>query len=329
MQNAELGAANCNLTKMFAAAITERSPQKGKTMTTSKWLKNNTSSLSGKTVAVTGTTGGIGRELCFYLAALGADLILLDRNRQKSEAFRTELLERFPSVSVVCITLELESLASAREASDALNARGVDVFIHNAGAYSIPRRISSYGYDNVFTINFLAPYYIIKEILPTLRARHGRAVAVGSIAHRYSRTDRSDVDFSTRKQASLVYGNAKRHLMYGLFELFTDEREASLAVAHPGITFTNITAHYPKLIFALIKHPMKVIFMKPRRAALSILAGIFEDAGYCEWIGPRCFDIWGLPKKKKLRSADESERAYIGQISEKLYREAAEKSLDD
>ena len=34
------------------------------------WLKKNTASLVGKTVAVSGATGGIGRELCFYLSEL-------------------------------------------------------------------------------------------------------------------------------------------------------------------------------------------------------------------------------------------------------------------
>ena len=42
------------------------------------------------------------------------------------------------------------------------------------------------------------------------------------------------------------------------------------------LTFTNITAHCPKLIFAIIKYPMKIIFMKPRKAALSIVAKLFS-----------------------------------------------------
>ena len=49
-----------------------------------KWLNENTSSLWGKNVAITGSTGGIGVELCEYLCKLGANLILVDRNLQKS-----------------------------------------------------------------------------------------------------------------------------------------------------------------------------------------------------------------------------------------------------
>ena len=62
---------------------------------------------------------------------------------------------------------------------------------------------------------------------------------------------------------------------FSLFELFRSEKSVTLSVTHPGITFTNITAHYPKLIFAVIKHPMKVIFMKTDKASLSIVKGVF------------------------------------------------------
>ncbi len=288
-------------------------------MKTEKWLKRNTRSLAGKTVAVTGTTGGIGKELCAYLARLGASLILVDRNAERSEAFRGELLRLYPEISVECVNADLEEIDTVKRACNILKDRGVDVFIHNAGAYSIPRHKCSTGFDNVFQINFVSPYFMIRELLPMLRERGGRAVVVGSIAHNYSKTDDCDVDFCTRTRASRVYGNAKRYLMFSLYELFKGETEAFLSVTHPGITFTNITAHYPKLIFAVIKHPMKVIFMKPSKACLSVLDGVFEDTGYHEWIGPRAFDVWGMPKKKRLSTCSEEESRKIGTKAEQIY----------
>lgn len=290
-------------------------------MRSEKWLKINGKSLEGKLVAVTGTTGGLGRELCRYIATLGGSLLLLDRDQIRSATFERELRAEFPSLSVERIHLQLEDKDSVRRATEELKGRELYAFVHNAGAYAVPRHTCSTGYDNVFSINFLSPYYMIRELLPTLRKNGGRVVAVGSIAHRYSATDPADVDFSTRKKASLVYGNAKRYLMFSLFELFCREEDVHLSVVHPGITFTNITAHYPKLIFAVIKHPMKIIFMKPHRAVLSILAGFFDESGYLEWIGPRHFDVWGLPKKKTLRSVGEEERERIFSTAERLYDE--------
>lgn len=285
------------------------------------WIKNNTASLCGKTVAVTGTTGGLGKELLRYLAALGANLILMDRNKSRSEAFAAELRESFDTISVKLISVDLADIDSVKRATEELKLCVPDVFIHNAGAYSIPRCVVKTGLDNVFQINFASPYYIIRELLPQLRERGGHVVAVGSIAHNYSKIDEGDVDFKTRKRASLVYGNAKRYLSYALHELFKNETEATLAITHPGISFTNITAHYPKLIFAIIKYPMKLIFMKPKKACLSILKGVFQKCEYCEWIGPRFFNVWGLPKKKPLNTAAADEISLIAKKAEAIYKE--------
>ena len=280
------------------------------------WLKNNTSSLSGKTVLISGSTGGIGRELCSYLASLGASLVLLDRNRAKSEALKNELTSRHPDLSVTLITADMADPRSVDTAADELTKLPIDVFICNAGAYSIPRYKCENGYDNVFQINFVSPYTIIQRLLPLLRERGGRVVIVGSIAHNYSKSDPCDIDFSTRKKASLVYGNSKRYLMFTLNELFKSQTEVGFAITHPGITFTGITSHYPKVIFALIKHPMKVIFPHPKRACLSVLLGVFEDTADREWIGPRYFNIWGRPKKQKLRTVKQEELEYFAKWNE-------------
>lgn len=283
------------------------------------WLDKNSASLKGKKVAISGSTGGLGKELCLYLAYLGADLILMDRNDNKVLALEKEIAQKFSGVNISKIKLDLSDMGIVRSATKRLKDLSPDIIILNAGAYSIPRYKCDTGLDNVFMINFAAPYYIVKELLPTLRKNGGRVVATGSIAHNYSKYDPLDLDFSTRKKASLVYGNAKRFLMFSLFELFKNEKSATLSAVHPGITFTGITAHYPKLIFAVIKHPMKVIFMKPKKAALCILKGVFESTDYHRWIGPKHFNIWGLPKNKPLKTCSEKESEKIFTKAEEIY----------
>ncbi len=288
-------------------------------MNYTKWLEANTSSLKNKTVALTGSTGGIGSMLCRHLAGLGADLVLIDRNQNKSAQLQSELEAEYPCVKITRLQADLEDMASVKAVCDELMGMQANYFIHNAGAYSIPRHKCSTGYDNVFQINFISPYYMIMRLLPQLREAKGAVAVVGSIAHNYSKIDEDDIDFSTREASSLVYGNAKRYLMYSLNEVFKEEKDVGFAIVHPGITFTNITAHYPKLIFAVIKHPMKVIFMKPKKAALCIVKGLFEHCGYDEWIGPWLFDVWGLPKKKRLVTASKDEKAAIDDIAREIY----------
>lgn len=286
-------------------------------MKTTQWIIKNTADLSGKTVAISGATGGLGRELCFHLCSLGASLCLLDRSEQKSIVLENELKKQYSDTQISRILLDLEDIDSVKSAADTLCAAPPDYLILNAGAYSIPRHKCSTGFDNVYQINFVSPYYLACRLLPHIKSKGGKIVAVGSIAHNNSVFDPNDVDFSSRTKASLCYGNAKRQLMYALWGL--DENN-TVCIAHPGITFTNITAHYPPLIFALIKYPMKIIFMKPVRASLSIISGLFCYCDKNEWIGPRLFNIWGLPKKRMLLTASKWETKEIFALAKKIYK---------
>ena len=289
-------------------------------MTVHTRIQKNTTSLAGKVVAISGSTGGLGHALCMQLAALGAQLILLDRNQEKVNALCAHIRREFPQCKVGYVLMDLAKMESVDMAADILQKKQIDVLICNAGAYAVPRFITSSGLDNVFQINFAAPYYLVRRLMPTLAARQGRVVLVGSIAHNYSKTDPDDVDFRTRKKASLVYGNAKRYLMFAS-PAAAAQAGLAVAVTHPGIAVTGITAHYPKWLYALIKYPMKIIFMKPRRACLSILRGVFETTAPDEWIGPRVFDVWGLPRKARLHTCDRREKAMICDEAERIYRD--------
>ena len=284
-------------------------------MNYNKWFKLNTCSLRGKTVAISGATGGIGRELCRHYAKLGANILTLDRNSPRSLVLCDELKAEFPELKTSHLNLDLEDASSVIKVTEELIKDPPDYLILNAGAYHIPRKRCSTDYGNVFQINFVSPYYRAKKLMPEICKKGGNIVAVGSIAHRYSKADKLDVDFSTRTKSSLVYGNAKRYLMYSLFALNCE----NVNIAHPGITFTNITAHYPKLIFAIIKHPMKIIFMKPKKACLSIIKATFEKGKDNFWIGPRIFDVWGKPKASFIKPISSKEAEIILETAKKSF----------
>ncbi len=291
-----------------------------------KWLQLNTSSLSGKTIAITGSTGGLGTHLCYYLAYLGANLILLDRNEQKSNLNRKKLISEFPNVKIKCINFDAEDIFSVKQACENLQSKQIDFLILNAGAYKIKRKKSSLGLENVFQINFASPYFLTKQLLPVLSKQNGCVIAVSSIAHNYSKANFKDIDFCNSTSCEKIYGNSKRFLTAALFELFKETDDISLSVTHPGISFTNITAHYPKWLFALIKYPMKFIFPHPRKACLSILFGVFNSTPQNFWIGPKFFNVWGLPKKQKLNTISQAESKQIFIVAEEIYSKMIKKA---
>lgn len=288
-------------------------------MKITEWISENTSSLKGKKIAITGSTGGIGRELCMHLASLGASLILLDRNEARAQAHKESIRSRFADAEVESVFLDLEDLISVDRAVEFLNEMEIDVFVNNAGAYNIPRHICDTGYDNVFQINFVSPYYMVRRLMPMLHERNGKVVVVGSIAHNCSKIDENDMDLRKRSSPMKVYGNAKRFLMFSLYELFKVETSIKLSVVHPGITLTGITGNYPRPIKVLVDPIMKLIFMHPRKASLSVLDGVFEDVEYGHWIGPSMLDIWGFPKTRALNSSKTEEKEKIGELAEDVY----------
>ena len=67
--------------------------------------------------------------------------------------------------------------------------------------------------------------------------------------------------------------------------------------------------------------------MSPKRAALSVLRGVFEETEYATWIGPAFFDIWGCPKKKKLYGCNEAERRRIAVLSSEIFKACTDTAL--
>ena len=103
-----------------------------------KTIKYN--DLHGKTVAITGSTGGLGNTVCRHLAEMGADLILIDRNRERSEAIGSELTKLYPNLKIEYVTADMSDLSSVKKAADFLNENVPDIFIANAGTYRIRRK---------------------------------------------------------------------------------------------------------------------------------------------------------------------------------------------
>ena len=261
--------------------------------------KKNYPSLSGKKVAVIGATGGLGGALCRHLGSLGATILPIGRNQSKLQGLADELKSEFPELSVTLVCADLEDMESVKSAADKLIAADVDFLILSAGAYHIPRRTCPSGFDNVFQINFLAPYYLARLMKPHIEGKGGRIVAVSSLSCAFAKFRPDDPQYLKVRTAARVYGNAKRLLTFALFGLFGDSD--ALAVAHPGISPTGITSGYPKAIQALIKYPMKLIFASPERASRCILDAVFLSPGRGKWIGPRVLGIWGGPHVSRVR----------------------------
>ncbi|MCR5308306.1 MAG: SDR family NAD(P)-dependent oxidoreductase, partial [bacterium] len=191
-----------------------------------------------KTLAITGSTGGLGYEVIKRLVN-DYNIILVNRNLQKSEDQKTKLLEINPNAKIDILICDMEDINSVKQATEKLIELKIDYLIINAGILTKEKHITSFNYDNVFTTNFLAPYYIINRLKEN-NLPNKKVIAVSSIANVWGKYDELDIDHRNYKSKNKRYGNSKRFLMASLMELYKDSPN-KMSLAHPGITLTNMT----------------------------------------------------------------------------------------
>lgn len=290
-----------------------------------KWIDYNCSRLDGKTICITGSTGGLASKFTLQMASLGASLILANRDKEKSIKQKQAILKKYPKIKIQIITVDMFDMNSVKLFVCKLKMKHVDILVLNSAVYFVPRQTSSYGYDNIFQINFVSPYYIAKQMIPVLRkVKDSKFVVISSIAHKYSEIDINDIQKLKTNKSNIIYGNSKRFLMFSMQKLF-ENSHVGLSIVHPGITLTNMTNHYPKAINWLVKLGIKTLFPSPTQACLSVLYGVFNNTSANEWIGPSNHDIWGYPKKKKLNTCSKDEQEKIYKLAEKIYSKVSNK----
>lgn len=127
--------------------------------------------MEGRTVVVTGASSGIGRAAARELALLGADVAVVGRNRERTEAVAAETGGR-------AFLADFDRLESVRELAAALLERypAIHVLANNAGGMA-PRGTTPDGNGTTFQRNHLAGFLLTALLLPRLRATADTAAA--------------------------------------------------------------------------------------------------------------------------------------------------------
>jgi len=193
-----------------------------------------------KTVVITGATAGIGRATASGLAELGADLVLLARNKDKAAETAAAIRAQSPATNVAIVAGDLASMASVRSAGEALLdvAGRIDVLVNNAGIVARHPRITDDGFDEMLASNYLGPFLLTHLVMDRIvESAPARIVNVGSEAHRFAGPldpERFE-DFGSYAgiTAQARYGRTKL-----LDMLFTDELARRLAGT--GVTVNSL-----------------------------------------------------------------------------------------
>ncbi|MEV0665552.1 SDR family NAD(P)-dependent oxidoreductase [Actinomadura luteofluorescens] len=214
--------------------------------------------MRGKTVLVTGSTAGIGRETARRLALLGADVILLGRNLERARAAADEL-SREAAGGVAVLTADLSNLAGLRRLAEQVTERydRLDVLVNNAGGMNAERRLTRDGVEATFAVNVLAPYALTCLLLPLLRAA-GNARVVNLTGGMPDGTIDPGNLQGEKKYLGWTfahYNQAKTALMAMSHRFASRLEEVTVNVAYPGHAYTPGNQATPMRAFPYLYRP--------------------------------------------------------------------------
>ena len=115
----------------------------------------------GKTVLVTGASGGIGKATASGLAAMGARIAIVGRDRARTEAAALEI-GNAGGGEVEVFVADLSAQAEVRRLADDVLRRltWIDLLINNVGGYWNTRHVTVDGLERTFAVNHLAPFLL-------------------------------------------------------------------------------------------------------------------------------------------------------------------------
>lgn len=203
--------------------------------------------LTKKTVIITGANSGLGLETAKHFARLGERVILAVRDLDKGQAAEQEIREESPKAPIEVMKLDLSDLDSVRSFAETFINRfdSLDLLVNNAGVMTPPHAKTKDGIELQFGSNHLGHFALTGLLLPLLlRTDNSRVVTLSSLAHRNAAIDFDNLDGSKGYKAMKFYGQSKlANLMFAteLDKRLKQHGLSTVSVAcHPGISSTNL-----------------------------------------------------------------------------------------
>ncbi|MCW2579981.1 MAG: short-chain dehydrogenase [Blastococcus sp.] len=272
--------------------------------------------MTGRTVLVTGATGGIGKATAVGLSAMGAHLAITGRDHDRTQAAARDI-RAAGGGRVDVFVADLSAQAEVRRLAAEVLERvaRLDVLVNNVGGYWNTRQVTADGLERTFALNHLAPFLLTGLLLDRLtQSAPARVVTVASHAHTMGRMDFDDLQGARSYSGSRAYDQSKLANVLFTYELARrlGRTPVTSNAVHPGMVDTSFGAEDPGGIQRLLVPLIRPLMKSPARgAATSIHVASAPDL---EHVTGRYFAN-SKPKRSSERSHDEVIAARLWQVS--------------
>ncbi len=228
--------------------------------------------MAGKSVLVTGGTGGIGRATAIGLAALGARVGITGRDPARTEAAAAGIRATPGSPAVDAFAADMSVQAGVRRlAAQVLDTyRRLDVLVNNVGGFWAHRHVTADGLERTFALNHLAPFLLTSLLLDRLTASApARIVTVSSGAHAGGRIDFDDLQGVRNYSGQRAYSQSKLASVMFTYELARrlEGTGVTATVLHPGVVRTSFGAEDQAAYLAATIRVARLFMKTPAQGA--------------------------------------------------------------
>lgn len=188
-----------------------------------------------KTILITGSTDGIGKEAAFKLAKDGHQILIHGRNPEKLQSCLAELKEATQADQIQGFVGDLSDISQIDQlCADIRKAvPKLDVLINNAGVFKSKVEKNSSGIDLRIAVNYIAPYYMTHQLLPILKAsEEARIINLSSAAQETVSLDALAGRQSLSTQSA--YAQSKLALTMWSFYLAKQVPDIGVIAVNPG-----------------------------------------------------------------------------------------------
>lgn len=228
--------------------------------------------MSGKTVLITGGTGGIGRATAIRLASMGAKVGITGRDIGRAQRAAAEIASESGRGAVDIFAADMSSQSEVRRLAGQILAAypRLDVLINNVGGFWSHRHVTADGLERTFALNHLAPFLLTSLLLDRLIASApARIVTVASGAQSMGKIDFDDLMGKRKYSGQQAYNQSKLANVMFTYELARrlSGTGVTATAVHPGMTNTAFSAEDPSRVFAPLVTVMRPFMKKPERGA--------------------------------------------------------------
>jgi NAD(P)-dependent dehydrogenase (short-subunit alcohol dehydrogenase family) len=228
--------------------------------------------MAGKSVLVTGGTGGIGKATAIGLAALGARVGITGRDPARTETAAAGIGAAAGGPAVDAFAADMSAQAEVRRlAARVLDTYPrLDVLVNNVGGFWAHRHVTADGLERTFALNHLAPFLLTNLLLERLTASApARIVTVSSGAHARGRIDFGDLQGERDYSGQRAYSQSKLANVMFSYELARrlEGTGVTATVLHPGVVRTSFGAEDQAAYFAVMVGVARLFMKTPAQGA--------------------------------------------------------------